>query len=216
VQRHTKTNLVSRRKKMYFVECCEIKNGWRKKKYIHCRNMKESIRRAWFRVRIWKLMKWVGEWKVIYVPYLEGNRIIHIILQCMERQSLREIGLNCKGLNINEDIRFKKVTNCTKTTKLRNLEKLLWVRKPNEENSSKVWGRKRSTVQGGDGFKKNTHTVYDTERLKVRNTYSKKKWCEQYRSPVRWICIWDSTNKHFYYMKNISHPSYVFILSMPS
>ena len=63
---------------------------------------------------------------MIYVPYLEGKRIIHIILQCMERQSLREIVLNCKGLNINEDIRFKKVTNCTKTTKLRNLEKLLY------------------------------------------------------------------------------------------
>jgi hypothetical protein len=44
---------------------------------------------------------------------------IYVILICTETQRWREIILKCKALNINEDICFKKVINCTKTTELK-------------------------------------------------------------------------------------------------
>jgi hypothetical protein len=44
---------------------------------------------------------------------------IHIILTCTETQRWRDIFLIYKTLNVNENICFKKATNCTKITEIK-------------------------------------------------------------------------------------------------
>jgi hypothetical protein len=60
-------------------------------------------------------------------PYIWGEEDAkHILLKCSETKKWREECVNSKWLNINEDIAYRKIINCTIVTKINTTAKYLF------------------------------------------------------------------------------------------
>jgi hypothetical protein len=69
---------------------------------------------AWFKTGVWKLREMRKGFDIGRYPlYSEDEDVVHIILKCSETMKWREQILSRKWFVVNEEIAYKKITNCT-------------------------------------------------------------------------------------------------------
>jgi hypothetical protein len=105
------------REKRSLIFYCEMILEWGREEYtVYCtRSQRSGL--AWFKTGIWKLR---GVRKGCYPLCREEDGVIHILLKCSETRKWREQFLNNKWLNINEDVAYKIIINCTNAVELIN------------------------------------------------------------------------------------------------
>jgi hypothetical protein len=92
-----------------------------------CCIRKERSVLAWFKTGIWKLRGMKKGFEKGRRPLCSKDEdAVHILLKCSETRKWREQILTRKWLIVNEEIAYKKITNCTNGVELEHVGNYLY------------------------------------------------------------------------------------------